>query len=629
MVQIDRPSSGQVAVGRPDVDSQAITEESITPSDVPLGDPPEISGFSGEASDAGVSSGPVGAAAPPDWQSERTRRSRQIALVTALSLLGLLSAGVVFGWFVRSWRQGPTDSPTTVAAAPTEDPVSSESSEANDPGNTDPAEIESQQQDNAATPDQGATATLVPSQEDDSPDANLADVDLADATPAEQTSVEATQAGAELDSSLPSDLIPQSPIIDAPLTSPSPTSPSASDPDVGDDASRMSELPPGLEQYIPFLPLPGATEAPTLKAPPTMDDVQLDAAAVDRNAPLVPTTLEPLNLRADLGYKLALAANGYPLADLVLLVSQATGVPIQIDWVSFDLAEIDIDAPVVTPRGWLTARETLDSVVTPLGAELREEEFVLVMTLSDPVFAETLAQITDLSDFGDEKTSAVDVVNQFLHGDSKGRDLQIGPTREDQQRAALACEALRRMRDIAGKVDDVRLARWAQPSIRGAVEWPIVTGGKAGPPLDTPISLAGFLRRMARQNRSSCVVNWFDAGRRATAPQHLLLPHVHQDAGTTLEEALTPLGLQARSTTEGDWWVGSESTYDRLNAIVWTEPLGESRESFEQRLNRTMQNAGQENYRMVVDHQSDRGLIMMPRYIVRQLEKIAPAIVSK
>ncbi len=118
MVQIHRPPTvqhptnqqpasqlgGQIAVGQSDVDSQAITEDGIAyDEEGSLASEEMPVGFSGsEDLDADES---AASAVLPQWQSERTQRSRQIAMVVALSLSGLLTAVAVFSWFVRSWRQ--------------------------------------------------------------------------------------------------------------------------------------------------------------------------------------------------------------------------------------------------------------------------------------------------------------------------------------------------------------------------------------------------------------------------------------------------------------------------------------------------------------------------------------------
>ena len=63
-----------------------------------------------------------------------------------------------------------------------------------------------------------------------------------------------------------------------------------------------------------------------------MEQVKLDEAAVEEDEDLlIQVVPKELDLRADLAIKLALASDGYPASDLMLLISQVTGVPIQMD----------------------------------------------------------------------------------------------------------------------------------------------------------------------------------------------------------------------------------------------------------------------------------------------------------
>jgi hypothetical protein len=144
--------------------------------------------------------------------------------------------------------------------------------------------------------------------------------------------------------------------------------------------------------------------------------------------------------------------------------------------------------------------------------------------------------------------------------------------------------------------------------------------------MDTPITIAGLLRRTAKRNQATCVVNWYDANRRAAAPEELVFPHATTDAGTTLDQTLSPFQLQVRKVDPQHWWVGTEATYDRLTAVVWTAPLGEARDTFTRRITAIMDGASSDVFRFAIDDESDRALLLLPRYIVRQMPKIAPAI---
>jgi hypothetical protein len=613
MVQIDQPLGGQVAVGQSSVDSQAITEEGIEVGDGSTDVAEESNGARPFARSETIDANGDDLVAPADpsqWQSDRTRRSRQIALVVALSLAGLLSGIAVFSWFVHTWRQRSVPATAEVSAS-----EAVEAADATDTNlqETPPSDLPEVSDEPIESPESQNLDSQNPDQqpENHNPETVSPETQNLDPNPTDQPQ------------SIPSDLIPQSP-IDQAVARPADSPPG--------ETGNMQELPPELAKFMPFLVLEGANEAPNLKAPPTVDDVKIDAAAEDNVDSLIAAKPKALNLKADLAIPLALDSKkkGYPLTDLILLVGQITGVPIQLDWVSFDLAGIDIDSRISTPKGWRSAREVLDQAASGLGAEIREEKSLLILTLSDVTFDEAMKKIANLDDFGDARASATTVLKEFLQGDENAdaRQLQLGGSREEQQLAAFAIESMRRMRGIAPKVADHRLRHWARSSENESVQWPMLSQGDAGPQLDTPITIAELLRQSSRRNQARCVVNWHDANRKGVSPQQLVFPSVGVDAATTLDQTLRPLGLQVRRVDEKHWWIGNEATYDRLPVVVWTSPLGESRDTFSQRIAAIMTGVPRDQFRMTIDEETDRALLLLPRYIVRQLPKIAPVIAA-
>jgi hypothetical protein len=346
----------------------------------------------------------------------------------------------------------------------------------------------------------------------------------------------------------------------------------------------------------------------------------VDAAAEELLDPmLVATPPEPINLRRALAIEFALssAGGGYPLSDLILTVSQITGVPIQIDWVSFDLIGIEIRDPIPLKKDWNSARVLLESVAESVGAVIETDERVLMLTPSQETRQERLGDVLDLTDFADGQDSAANVLNQFLPFGNVAAALQ---QESDQQKlAVLAVDALRRMRGLAAKVDEVHFRRWAQPASEASLEWPLLTGGNAGPQYDAPLTMAGFLRRTARRNEATCFVNWFDADRRRLSPAQLVMPFTNTSAGEVVADELQPFRLQARQVDANHWWIGSEATYDRFPVVVWTEPLGADQDILTKRLANAIASTEGELFRMTVDPQTGRALILLPRYLVRQL----------
>ncbi|MFK8114499.1 MAG: hypothetical protein AB8B91_20025 [Rubripirellula sp.] len=603
MVQIDSAESGgarpQVAVGQSNVDSEAITEEAIAMQQELSDDPPTLeSGFVGEeqlAEQESLAADTAHRPNPLQWQSERTQRSRQIALVVALSISGLLLAIAVFSWFVRSSqtsndRVAEADPTTVEPAVEVESEVQAAPEAEADP--EDPSEPKAEQ----------PVVDVVP----ETPEAESVETPVIP-TPVEPTVMEPAIA----EPVIPADLLQSSPLeLDN----------AANEPVGEDDQSKMMELPPELQIFTQDLLVDGAQQmTPTLKAPPTMEEIVEIEEAAEAEDPIVAARTKELNLRADLGIELALSSKGYPLADLMLLIGQVTTVPIQIDWVSLDLAGIDIKSRVKVPQGWHTAGEILDIVGKSLGAEIREEESLVVFTVSDATFDQAFQEITDLSDFHDTEL-AINVLNRFLG--KAGKALEVGTTREEKQLAAFAVDSLRRMHELPPKVADDRLRHWALAAERDSVQWPLVKVGMAGPQTDAPIAIAEFLRETARRNGATCVVNWHDSHRQSVTPEKVLFPHNEADPTTTLQSALSRFDLQVRQVDQQRWWVGTEPTYDLLPVVVWTAPLGESRDRFVRQITSIMSGKPSDPFQIAIDPQSDRALLLLPRYVVRQLPKI-------
>ena len=234
-----------------------------------------------------------------------------------------------------------------------------------------------------------------------------------------------------------------------------------------------------------------------------------------------------------------------------------------------------------------------------------------------------------MEDFGARQESAVRLLNQFLHDQDgpDGEELEVGATRQDQQFAILAVESLRRMRGIEPKIADPLFGHWAQTSEDDTVEWPLLSGGDSGPQRSLPISVAGLIRRLSKVNQTTTVVHWIDAIRRQLSPTELLIPHAGSDAATMLDELLVDRGLQVRQADQHRWWIGTASTYDRAKVVVWTKPLGAEADTLQRRIANVM--AGRDSFRVAIDPESRRAIMMLPRYIVRQLPKIHASVAAK
>ncbi|TWT82193.1 hypothetical protein CA13_36540 [Planctomycetes bacterium CA13] len=673
MVQIQPPSgevdgslpaaAGQVAVGNSNVDSEQITRDAMSAVDIDSPDntadshvPPTA--FQGAEI---VAAETIEDVAPPiageGWQSDQTRKSRQIALVVAVSIASLLTAAVVFVWFVRSRnpkadiaqgddtaqvatdagpendthpgemggtgedgisRKGIATDPTAVALLPeTPEVVEVQPDAGNgdpgngDPGNGDPGNVQ---------PNAGELTT---------PQTHGMVTDATETPPSTEKLPP---------SIIPADLLPKDPLAsdaDLPMNQPpviaSPETPPATDNE--SPSPSLQQLPPGLAKFTQLLDLGGdANEVkPTIEAPPTLAPVALDAPAEESIDPMMIATPPPtINTKRSLAIPFAFDSKGYPLGDMVLLLSQITGVPIQLDWVSLDIAGYDIANRVVPERGFLSAKEHVEKICESFQGEMRIEESLIVLTVADDAFSQRSDTITEMADFGEGRSSAISVVNTFL-SEPDGEDateLPVSDLRPEQQLKLLAVDSLRRMRGIEPKIDDAHFLRWAHPADAAQSQWPVLSGGDSVPTLDAPITIGGLLRRVSRKNGATCVVNWFDANRRQMSPEQLMMTYAKDDAGQLFERILAPFEVQVRTVDKHYWWVGTEASYDRLSAIVWTEPLGENRQAFLSNIHEKMAGQTRDVFRIAYDQQSDRVLMMLPRFIVRQLPKFQPALAN-
>lgn len=308
MVEINRPE-GQVEIGRSGVDSQAITEEAIAADPGLAGGVPRqinAEGFAGSDSVLPENTDGLSGAMPPDWQSAKTQKSRQIALVIALSATGLIAAVMFFGWFVSSWGQRDVEQASTVVNQ--QDDLSDQI--ANDHVRNPETEVVAvpdveidgdSTTEPLGTQDQTASVTPgVPTPNDsvapDNETQNQTGTGLEPESKTDESPVAMTPAVPESDGdtdpSIPSDLLPPS-VLDLPTDSGivAPTGDPATDnlatdnpaTDGADTAPGMQDLPPELAQYTQFLLDDGAQAKPTLQAPPTMEEVKLELHRYQRD----------------------------------------------------------------------------------------------------------------------------------------------------------------------------------------------------------------------------------------------------------------------------------------------------------------------------------------------------------
>lgn len=660
MVQIPAPDElapGEVdgaseprgfALGSDSVDSDTMTRDAVPEPPDSAGASEMPSGFAPSESDDRadeVAAPPGGDVIPPAWQSAQTERARHIALIVSLSAGGLIVAALLFGWFVHVYQQRADERQSLAATE-----VDADESLADDdllPPDELPAELatdalQPESSDKVETTAAGESVSddeppegTSSSRGDDAIDEDTSRPDLLkppiDDPPggAKRTENESTEklTAADRDGAEVSDLFPKSAL--AGLTPPKRQGISRDGEADEDPGSGLVDLPPGLKQFMPFTGFgeKPVDSTPQLEAPPSIDRIELEDAAEEVVDPMLaaegPRTVDlEQALMMEMGFY---ADGGYPLSDFALIVGQLTGAPVELDWLSFDLAGTDVRSRIPVSQQMLPAAVQLDRAAAAVDGNVRLVNSIATISVTDQHFDTLLAELLALDDFGDGEASARKLLASFLDVETDAdENFLIEAERTEQQLAAVAGEALRRMRGLTGKVADNSLSRWATPA-SATQPWKVVEGGDAGPQHDTAVTVAQLLRQVARRNGATLLINWDDALRRQLTPETLVLPYAGDDAGSMLRRVLEPYQLQVREVAPGYWWMGTEATYDRLPVVVWTEALGDQRDGFLRRLGTVMGDAGSNVYRVSYDADSDRVLLLIPRYILRQLDEIAEA----
>ncbi|MFG0268249.1 MAG: hypothetical protein ACF8AM_24295, partial [Rhodopirellula sp. JB055] len=394
----------------------------------------------------------------------------------------------------------------------------------------------------------------------------------------------------------------------------------------------VMELPPEFAQFQKLLEMPGQPpDAPPMSEAPVLEDVVLDVAANEFVDPmLIATPPKEVDIETALKMRLAISTKGYPLSDLVLFIGEATLIPIQLDWVSMDLAGTDLRQAVATNvKGWTTMGQLLGDAARTAGLKIEMEDDRLNLTLPMETLQAQTKALVELDDFGAERGSAELLLDRLTSA------VELEP-RDALHLRCLTTESLRQMRQHEPMLGDEVMSRWTAAYVHRPTEeliddglppaWPELVEGDPGSQLDTAIAMAGLLRRTARVNQATCVINWTDAQRRRLSPGQLVMAYAGEPgnkvpAGKMLNRTLDPMGLQIREVDSSHWWVGTSATYDRLPVVVRSEPLGPRRDDV---LHRIRESARLVGVGLAIEHDpvSDGFLAVMPRFLYRQLPKI-------
>jgi len=733
----DRPSqietAGRLAVGdEAGIDSGALTQSSVATAD-DFAPPPQ----SGAAFSAALNAGPnapespetaidrpldpVSLPADPSiiWQSTSSRRFSQFSFVVTLAVFGLIVATVAFIQFARSYS---TDVKQTAQAIASQDIAAAGQAEAD----TRPQVDTTGNATGEAKADGEGTAEpgddpLLPD------DASGGDEDAASAEGVDDTGSdepETDEASMQTTGNLASRSGDRSSAIGAgrsdndpaaaPAGGPSPQGPAITnnrDQAGGAASIGMESLPPGLQRFVPLLDVSTADNATPqiFNTPPTIDSIRLDMAAGD-DAEETPTVKRALmDIPKSLTMRFAIDHGNATLGELMLIASQLTTVPIELELISLDLAGVSVTETLRTPTGWMPigqwlqqslatvglAMEVSDNrllvyatpqrILTTSGSALRIDDFGAeaeqalrwVRPVVTPIKAISAAQpdaaaIADTVAGADQTVQWVETPDPWTFDAGEIRVI-IADDRYALVQAICAVEAARMVRGLAPRLPRWQTSRWigrwdgGKPADDNAGDskalihrlapnepiaapeksaepansedgvqatgdgnhkeswrigdWPVITEGPSGTQVDSPRTIAGLLRRLARDNGVTAVVAWRDAMRRQVYPTDLAMPlYDGLTAGALIDELVGEAGLQARDAGQSVWWVGSEAHYDRTEIITWIAIPAGTGEAIADRLATALGES--ESSVLPVAWDDETLIVRAPRYIARQLPKL-------
>lgn len=676
MVQLSRAnatSTPPVQLGNRPVDSDALTQDSIgnanaggmppaphdptgsQASEGGLAAPPVVQESHEESglSDANQGDDSIGAAgdlaspaAPPlDWQSEKSAKSRKLAIMVMSAVAGLLSLIILVMVLMRGNPGG-----SNTGSAPDGDPqVAQNDAQANssNPAVADPPAMDSPVPDSttnengdAATEDSASDANVDPQTETANSTSNVP----SESDPTQDNSATDTEDTKTADPPAmqpPADLLPQNLLLPDNLLLPSnplegltpadPNNPPANNNDGGPEAPTLTELPDALKPFLVGMDIDRTHLPVDAPAPKSLDEIQLDrAAADDIKLEVAVETPRSVNLTAALGLTIAFQPtnpDGYPFGDFALFLSQMTSVPMELEWVSFDLVGTPLTTRIPLPTGkWVSIEEALTSACEAAGASFEKHDSSIQIKPLDARFSEVVTDAIDFSDVKDAK-SAVLTARQLLQqseGDPSAIEIPVNPG--PQQLAVMVCEAIRRARGEAGKLNDQNVKRWIGAYKDQLDGWPVLTGGNSGDPLVEPLPLASLVRRFAKRNGATAFVNWQEAAKRDLNPDTMMMPKAGKDisAADALSEVFSPEGIQVRVPDAQHWWIGTEAYFDRLPVVIWFDDQANANRYLGV-VRGAIDGAGIDQQFIgaaAVDPVSGKCIAVIPRFLLRQLPRL-------
>jgi hypothetical protein len=651
------PGEPPVSLGNKVVDSNALTEDSISTPELPHQESIRQKPGSGFAKPPPVfTSDPTAADAdpkqdsdhsvppPPDWHNRKNAKSRKIALTVAVVLGSIISASILFSVIVRNRPINAARQEAASQDVGVQQPEDPREDASQNTGEVT-GEVTAQESvpETSAVPQSAAAdidaATSAPSlTADESSTADEfapADSSLGSDLEADPPGTLTNVAGREATDptkkvQLPTDLLPDSPLLGGNVLEGMPGLGDAPTEDAA-DVSSMTELPDDLKGLFEGINLERPHMVATQPTPKTIDEIQVDRAAdFEIDVGVAIDQVKPINMRQALGLPLALQAAdpaGYPLNDLMLVLGQLSGVPIELEWVSFDIVGLPIDQRVKLPANWLTIEEILTAVCDANNATFEEQASSITVRPTDESFQLAMEQILDLSDLGTESASGVTTARQLL-GQVDGDRSRVSVPKESgpQQVAVLVCEAVRRMRGVKGKLPDQTLLRWAGEYKDQVNAWPRLEQGVSGPKRLQPSSFVSLVRQIASLNGATCYINWRDGARRGLRPTDKKMPRSGEgiSAADTLSQILQPESMHVRIVDPSHWWVGADASFDRFPVVVWFQDE-KAPESMRTTIETILAGASAQQEMVgsvTVDPVSNLCVALMPRYLLRQMPRL-------
>jgi hypothetical protein len=593
---------------------------------------------------------------PSAWESDQTKRSRQIALIAFLSSGTLVVAAILFWLFVKNWNQSPTTAERnvsnpaeTLAEASAANPVSDatqpkgpEGLAAQDPGQeaiqstpdstpdstlggTTPTELNPIDAANTETPSPESPTKVAT----DNPASNpTADNTAADNTAADNTAAGASEADAANATSVAGD---SPPLDDGGLRlEPSPST-------VAAEVGGMQQLPPELQRFLPsdvdLEDLASAEdEVPIDLAPAVLPTAW--KAPVDRGNHPLPS--KPSKLTSIAQARVAgIQIESQTIGQSVIVLERLFGVPLYLDVRSMDIAGIDVTMPVDLKVTKMTGDALLAKFCELTGLEPFEQPAGAMMLRAPESSQEqipTTFAVEDLCIDGSPQWLATMFEPIFAIRDAattdpaasvsigvSGTSLQYeGPARQ-RWMLAVALDAIRRGRGIPTQLPSWRIDRWIHREVEAAYPDSI-----ASPPGIHAVAPSRLISDWLGKTRT-LTVDWPACTVHGLLPDSVVVPWRGEGEVSFADgvaDALSPWDLVLQPLGESVWQVTSSERYG--TEMVWvTAPVEGDRAAVEARLAKAIAGSPQQSQIGVVLDENTKTLIgHLPRYLAKELRKI-------